>query len=228
MLVGVLVRGADQQRLVGVEVRLREGHLLLALVGDGRGRGDHVAVAGGKRGDDRVEGRSLEVGGERELRRHGPDDLDVEAGELVAAGFVFVVELEGRVGNVRADGELARCDEPGVLDERGSVPAGRGRAGGRRGLFLLRAGAGHSEQGQQGERGEASAHETSVQGREPQRYHSWHYALGSASDHAAPKIDGAALASPDNLTDTHDRVLSRNRRRHLGGQGAAGGRTSSA
>jgi hypothetical protein len=109
---GAFVLDPDEQRLVGVEVRVAEVDLLGALVGDGHGRRDEVAVAGFERGDDGVEGRHTDLEVEVVVLGNPFEQFDVEA----RVRAVVVLELERGVGDVGAHGEGAVTDECHVAD----------------------------------------------------------------------------------------------------------------
>ncbi|BBE23802.1 hypothetical protein MN0502_26850 [Arthrobacter sp. MN05-02] len=104
------------QRIV---VRVREREVRLALLGDGDGARADVALAGRQHGTT-LEAVEFDVlHGELEVHARGDllHEVHVEAGVLAV-----LLELEGRVGDVRADGQRTLGDEV-----QATVPAGAGR-----------------------------------------------------------------------------------------------------
>src|SRR6478609_1471892 len=116
----------DQQALVGVEVRVGEVDLLLALRRDGDAGRDHVAVV---RVEVRARLDALERGhlrGERDAQVGGDlvDDRDVEADDLAV-----LLVLERLVRRVGAEGEGAVGDELDPALGRGGVVAAAAAGG---------------------------------------------------------------------------------------------------
>src|SRR5690606_35929886 len=134
-----------QQGLGGVEVRVGEGDVLLALLRDGHARGGQVALVGGH-GGAALDHGEVDVDDlllDTQLLGDEVDDVDVEAHDLAAV----VVELERLVGDVGAGRQLARLHQL-----RAAVVSGRGGGGGRAGTSRVAAARGQGQSGGQRER----------------------------------------------------------------------------
>src|SRR5690606_18954841 len=127
------------QRLQGVVVRVGEVDVRLALLGDRHGGGRDVAGAchEGRAGLQTVEPDVLHGEGQVELLGDRVQEVDVEAG--VARLTVSILELERRVGDVRAHRQRPRLDQAvlvasacgRLLRVRAARAAGEGQGGGR-------------------------------------------------------------------------------------------------
>src|SRR5690606_4717171 len=100
-----------EQRLQRVVVGVGEVDVRLALVGDRHGRGGDVALPGreSRARLQAVKAHRLHFDLEPDLLGDRGEQVDVKA--RVAAGARGVLELKGRVGDVRAHRERAGLDQ---------------------------------------------------------------------------------------------------------------------
>src|SRR3954449_849635 len=111
----------DHQRLVGLEVRIRERDLLLAGRGNRRRGGDDVELAGLLVGEDRAERGVDPLRLQVELLGYRIHEVDVESRVVGRLAL-----LERRIRDVRSDRERAIRDQPEL--SAATSTAGRARA----------------------------------------------------------------------------------------------------
>ena len=114
--------GGHGDELAGLKVRVREVHGLLALVGDGDGRHQHVAVALGQRGEGTFPRGADKLHVQPGFLGRSAQHVDVEADDFA----FFVLEFKRCVGGVGAHGDDlgrrcrgCRCRRSGLGGHRG-------------------------------------------------------------------------------------------------------------